>query len=381
MFYTEKGESMVKHRFSVRECEIGLNMIRNIGAKRMKTLLEFFGDASEVLGRGAKVYKDLPGIGEAIRRDLSGFDFAELEKELKVMEKEGIRTLHLEDEGYPVQLRSLPDPPPVLYVQGSLEADEFCLGIVGTRSPSQYGRMVTEKLAGEISRAGITVVSGLARGVDTIAHRAALQCNGRTIAVLGSGLKHLYPPENRSLAGRIAETGALISEQPLFRKPDRYNFPARNRIISGLSSGVLVTEAPVKSGSLITAEFALEQGREVFAVPSPITSDRGKGCNYLLRNGATMVEEIGDIVECFPELEASLIRGLNIENIRTTKAEQPLSEQERAILHHLSETPVHIDTIAGKTKLSSQVVSAFLMQLEMLEKVKNTGGGFYIRSF
>ena len=356
-------------------------MLRNIGTKRVETLLHRFGEHSEILGRSKSSYHGLPGIGEAIIRDLSTFDFHSLEHELKTMEKEGIRCLHLNDDEYPKLLRKIADPPLVLYLKGRLEKDAFCFGVVGTRSPSQYGKMVAEKLSIELSRSGVRVVSGLARGVDTIAHRAALKCNAPTISVLGSGLLHIYPPENRSLAERIAESGALLSEQPLFRKPDKYNFPARNRIISGLSKGVLVAEAPVKSGSLITAELAIEQGREVFAIPSPITSNRGKGCNHLLRNGANFVEEIGDIIECFPELEAALTEKLHLSKIEQKVAEQPLSEQERALLKHLSDTPMHIDALASKTSIPSPVASALLLQLEMLEKVKNSGGGFYIKSF
>ncbi len=276
---------------------LGLNLVEGLGPKRIASLISFFGSPSRAWDATAEEILEVPGMGERIaqvflqvKRD------GLLERELEIMEREGIGFLTILDEGYPSLLKEIKDPPPVIYVKGEL-SDSFNLAIVGTRKPSPYGRKVAREFAKEIALRGVCVVSGLARGIDSEAHRGALEAEGLTYAVLGSGLLKVYPPELKGLAREIEDKGALISEYPLLTPPLSQNFPRRNRIISGLSRGVLIVEAPLKSGAMITVFYALEQGRDVFAIPGSIYSPQSEGSNLLIQQGAKLVMKPDDLLE------------------------------------------------------------------------------------
>ncbi|MGC4191600.1 MAG: DNA-processing protein DprA [Thermomicrobiales bacterium] len=289
------------------------------------------------------------------------------------LERDGISVVTIDDAAYPRLLREIHQPPPVLFVRGTLvEDDAMAVAIVGTRQITPYGRTVTEAIASGLAQAGVTVVSGMAKGVDGVAHQAALDAGGRTIAVLGSGLRQIYPAEHRRLAERIAELGAVISDYPPDTKPDARNFPARNRIISGLSCGVVVTEAPEKSGALITVDFAADQGRDVCAVPGPVGASKSAGCNQLIRNGAFLVRSARDVLD-------DLGIGRTPEQLAVQQA-LPLGESERLLLGVMSGEPRHIDDLRELANLPTTEVSSVLMLLELQGLVTNAGAQHYVRS-
>ncbi|HAV76130.1 MAG TPA: DNA-protecting protein DprA, partial [Anaerolineae bacterium] len=265
---------------------IGFNLIKGIGAVRMQGLLAYFGDL-ESAWRSSQAELAEAGLGlKVIERVVQARESVDLDKVWEKIEKQGIKILTWQDETYPQRLKEIDQPPPVLYIRGEyLPDDLFAVSIVGTRRVTPYGRQITEELASFLAANGMTVISGLARGVDVIAHQTSLKAGGRTIGILGSGVDRIYPPEHRALAEQIMERGAIISDYPPGTPPDASNFPPRNRIISGLSLAVVVIEAGETSGALITAEFAAEQGREVFAVPGSILAPQSKGTNKLIQQG------------------------------------------------------------------------------------------------
>ena len=276
-----------------------LNMVQGIGYIRLKVLLDEFKEPGDILRASLGKLRSVKGIGPAIAQAVkdAGSDH-DIDKEIMLISKAGAEVLTVFDKGYPENLKNIYDPPMVLYVKGSIrKEDELSISIVGSRKCTYYGMNMADKIAGQLAAACVTIVSGLARGIDTSAHKGALKAKGRTIAVLGSGLGNIYPAENRPLAEKIAQSGAVISEFPMQMPPDRNNFPRRNRLISGLSRAVLVVEAANKSGALITADFALEQGRDVYAVPG--TADRlsSMGTNSLIKQGAKLVDNVEDILE------------------------------------------------------------------------------------
>lgn len=293
-------------------------------------------------------------------------------RELERLEADGVQVIPLADEAYPALLQEIANPPPVLFVRGTLlEIDRVAVAVVGTRRVTPYGRDVARSIAGDLARAGVTVVSGLAHGVDGIAHQAALEANGRTIAVLGSGIHDIYPREHRNLAQRIAEQGAIMSDNLPNAKPDRWNFPARNRIISGLSQGVLVVEAPERSGALITVDFAADQGRDVFAVPGPVNAASSAGCLKIMRDGARPVRDANDILEDLRLLRPEL-----------PDAEQPvlfIDDDDRRVLHVLTSAPLHIDDVVEASGLPLPRVSAILLTLELQGLATNAGAQHYTR--
>lgn len=295
-----------------------------------------------------------------------------LDQEMERLQRLGIEVVALSDDAYPYLLAQIPAPPPVLYFRGTLVPDDpDAVAIVGTRRVTHYGKETTHQVATELAEAGVTVVSGLARGVDGIAHRAALKAGGRTYAVLGSGVDVVYPGEHTHLAEEIAASGAIISEHPPGTKPDAVNFPARNRIISGLSRAVVVTEAPTKSGALITCDFAADQGREVFALPGSVLSPSSGGCNQLLRDGARLVTSAADILE-----------DLNLGQSREQHAVQqalPVTDEERKVLAVLTAEPRHIDDLALLLGLPIHHGSMLLSMLELKGMVRNVGAQHYIR--
>src|SRR3989344_2604420 len=298
------------------------------------------------------------------------------EKYMEEISEKGIKWKTIFDEDYPKLLKEIYDPPLVFYYKGEiLPEDSKALAVVGTRKITGYGKLVTEKFTSELVTFGFTIVSGLARGVDSAAHWAAVNGKGRTIAVLGGGLNKIFPPENERLAKEIENGfGAVISEFPPDYPSVPGNFPARNRIISGLSLGVLVTEAAVDSGSLITARFALEQGREVFAVPGPVTSDLSKGPIDLIKEGAALVSEAGEILE---ELGMGEVSGIRYQVSGENLGKH--SEEEKKILEILENESKHIDEIGRELKLHCAKVSASLLKMEISGMVRNLGSGIYCK--
>ncbi|MGD2065306.1 MAG: DNA-processing protein DprA, partial [Dehalococcoidia bacterium] len=294
-----------------------------------------------------------------------------LDDEMEKLEHHRVKPLICEDPLYPARLKQIYDYPPVLYVKGNLPAeDEPCLAIVGTRRPTIYGRQVAEEIVAELVRSKITIVSGLARGIDSVAHRTALEAGGKTIAVFGSGLDIVYPGENAKLAQAIMEQGALVSEHPLGVKPRAENFPLRNRIMSGLSLGVLVVEAGERSGALITAHQAVEQNREVFAVPGSILSPASQGSNRLIQEGAKLVRDYTDILQ---ELNLTIVvQQAEIKDF------SPGDEFESAILRQLTSEPIHIDEICRCSGLTMQEISSALAMLELKGIVRQVGNMNYV---
>jgi len=308
---------------------------------------------------------------EAAAKLKAELERADPERELSLARKAGAWTLTFEEEGYPRVLRELPDPPLVLYVLGELHPeDERAIAIVGTRRATSYGRLVARKLAEELASWGVTVVSGLAPGIDTAAHRGALAA-GRTVAVLGTGLGRPYPAGSARLMEEIAARGAVISEFPWEREGAKWTFPRRNRIIAGLSRGVVVVEAPERSGALITADLALEQGKEVFAVPGPITSEVSRGTNRLIQEGAKLVTCAADILEEFPDFAGS----------REAKgAAMELGPDEERVYNALAGEPLTAEEIAERTGLPYAAVARALLELSLAGMVEEVPGGRYIRT-
>ena len=309
-----------------------------------------------------KQYKD----GSGITVPLSPKIYSDAEKEIENAEKEGIELITINSPKYPRKLRDVKDSPLVLYMRGNIiEDDENAISIVGSRKCSSYGRMIAEAFSNEIALAGITVVSGLAEGVDTLSHRGALAASGRTIAVLGSGIDHIYPSSNKILAEKIIKSGALLSEFPLGTAPHKYNFPFRNRIISGLSIATLVVEAAEHSGSLITARLAAEQGKDVFVVPGNITSDKSKGANQLIQDGAIPVICVKDILTY-----------IGYKKKINTKNGKRLSDEEILILDALDNDAKTVETIAQETAISPNKLASILTHMEIKQLIKRTAGRF-----
>ncbi len=356
-----------------REAWLALNMVPHVGPAAFALLLGHFGAARRVLKAPLKALERIPNIGPTTAEAIRSFPAEEaLAQERKRMAARGLRFLTLQDAEYPAPLREIHQPPPVLYIRGSwLDADRRAMAIVGSRDASPYGRGVADRLACDLAVRGLTIVSGLARGIDAAAHRAALRAGGRTIAVLGAGADIIYPSEHRKLADGIAERGALLSEFPLGTNPHPGNFPQRNRLISGLCLGVIVVEAAVDSGALITANHAVEQGREVFAVPGIARGRLSQGCHRLIKTGAKLTERWEDVME---EI------GVQAPSLHETVPELPPVEgEERRVLSRLGEEPVHIDALIAASKLPAPAVAASLLSLEMKGWVKQLSGKTFVR--
>ena len=354
---------------------VAFSRILGIGPIRFKLLLDYFHE--DIAAAWKADSKELAQAG-LDTKTIDGFlkqrTTSKPQQELEKLERLRIRVLTLKDKDYPDLLKELINAPPVLYIAGTFkkEEDRFALGIVGTRKVSSYGRQVTEQFARELAEGKVTVVSGLAHGIDTIAHTATLDAGGRTLAVLASGLDTIYPADNLGLARRIVESGqgALVTEFPLGIKPDGRNFPARNRIISGLSQGILVTEAPKQSGALITANFALEQGRDVFGVPNSIYSPGSVGVNKLIQDGAHLVTNVQDIL-------MALNLFLVPQHVEI-QAALPDNSEERTLLALLSHDPRHVDEIIRDSGLPTTVVSSTLMMMELKGMIRQFGGMQYV---
>ena len=350
---------------------IGFTLVKGIGAVRFQRLLERFGDA-ESAWRAAPA--DLAGAGlglKMIERLVAVRKKVDLSLIWDQIQSKGIQVLTWLDEAYPQRLKEIEQPPPVLYLRGELSPeDSWAVAIVGTRRVTPYGRQVTEEAASFLAANGITIVSGLARGVDAIAHSAALRAGGRTLAVLGSGVDRIYPPENRVMAEQIIEHGAILSDYVPGTPPESSNFPPRNRIISGLSIAVVVVEAGETSGALITAEFAAEQGREIFAVPGNILAPQSKGTNKLIQQGALPLLSANDIMQV-----------LNLTRVGQHKAARkalPADDVEAKLLETMGEESLHVDEIRNQSGLPVEKVSATLIMMELKGMVRQVGNMHYV---
>ncbi len=360
------------------EACIALNMLPTVGPVRMRKLLEVFKEPQQILAAKRTELRKVEGIGNEVADQISNWESTvDLAGELERVRAFGATVMTRESPSYPRSLREIHAPPIVLYVLGELqERDHHAVGIIGARRTTHYGTESAKKLSYQLSYAGLTIISGLARGIDTAAHQGALAAKGRTIAVIGSGLAKLYPPENAALAERIRSgNGAIVSEFSMEIEPDRQTFPMRNRIISGWSHGILVVEAGLNSGALITAAQALEQGRSVYAVPGHINAPSAMGSNRLIQQGAKLAMDASDILDdlqiLLPETKPSaeaIARPL-----------PPLSDTERRIYDAIDATETSIDDITARSELSSAAVSSTLLQLELKRLVKQLPGKYFVK--
>jgi DNA processing protein len=350
---------------------VAFSGVVGIGRVRISQLKEHFGSLQEAWQAPEGKLRQAGLDSRSIDALVTLRPRISLDAEMEKLERYRIKVLIHEDPLYPARLKEIYDYPPVLYVRGNLPVqDEPCLAIVGTRRPTIYGRQVTEEIVADLARSKITIVSGLARGIDSVAHRAALDAGGKTIAVFASGLDIVYPGENAKLAQAIMEHGAVLSEHPLGAKPKPENFPLRNRIMSGLSLGVLVVEAGERSGALITAHQAVEQNREVFAIPGSILSPASQGTNRLIQEGAKLVRNYTDILQ---ELNLTIV----VQQAEI-KGFSPADEAESAILKQLSSEPSHIDEICRRSGLAMPEVSSTLAMLELKGIARQAGSMNYV---
>ena len=342
---------------------LALSLTPGLGSILIKRLLERFRTPEAVFRASVKELSGIEGLGEKVADEIrKGPQKEMVERELSLLERAGGKIITLKDDDYPRRLKDIYDPPALLYVRGELRReDELAVAIVGSRKTAPYGRWMTEKIGEDLARHGVTVVSGMARGIDSLAHKGAIQGGGRTIAVLGCGVDVIYPSENRSLFHQIIEQGAILSEFPMGSPPEGGHFPKRNRIISGLSIGVVIVQASAESGSLITAGYALEQGREVFAVPGNVGVEGSRGTNQLIKDGAKLVESSDDILE-------EILPQWRREEGGAQRIETPVPDlvgEEEILYKLLGETPLHIDAIIRESQLDPGKVSSLLLDLEL----------------
>jgi DNA processing protein len=350
---------------------IGFNMVKGIGAVRFQALLAAFGSAEAAWHASPQALFSMGLSPRVVENFTSLRSQVNLEKVWEQIQARNIQIHTWEDETYPRRLKEIDQPPPVLYSLGDLvPEDEWAVAVVGTRRVTSYGRQVAEELGAALARSGVTVVSGMARGVDALAHQAALDAGGRTLAVLGSGVDRIYPPEHRRLAEQISNQGAILSDYAPGTAPDAANFPPRNRIISGLSIAVVVVEAGGKSGALITASFAADQGREVFAVPGNIKAPQSEGTNRLIQQGARPLLDVNEVLE-----------SLNLSSITEQSAARavlPADATESHLIDILGMEPLHVDDIRERTGLPIDQVSAALALMELKGMVRHLGGMNYV---
>ena len=363
---------------AARRAAVLLSLVSGIGPLTRRALLDRFGTAEDVFRAAPSDLRSVQGMGVKLTRAVVRAPRElDVDAELQRCHDCGLAVLLDTDDQYPRALREIHDPPGVLFARGELLArDTLSIAIVGTRHATAYGRRQAERLATGLARTGLTIVSGLARGIDGVAHRAALS-GGRTIAVLGSGLLNIYPPEHRKLAARVAERGVVLSEAPPLAKPLSGAFPQRNRLISGLSLGVIVVEAADRSGALISAEHAMEQGREVYAVPGPADSRTSRGCHRLLREGAKLVESVEDVIEELgPLVEAAPGEDGDVVH---HPCELLLNDQEQAVLSAIQEDPTNIDSVAAASSLPIHRVLSTISVLEMRHLIRRISGQLVAR--
>ncbi|TET98223.1 MAG: DNA-protecting protein DprA [Anaerolineales bacterium] len=351
---------------------IGFNRIHGVGAARFNLLLEAFGDLEYAWKATASELRNA-GLGQkTVQSILSNRDKIDPARELDRVYELGYSLLTIKDRNYPARLREIDLPPPLLYQYGELvDNDRLAAAIVGTRRATQYGKSVAREIAYVLAGCGVTIVSGLARGIDGIAHQAAIDAGGRTIAVLGSGLDKIYPPEHRGLADQIAAQGSIVSDYALGTKPEGRNFPPRNRIISGLSLAVIVIEAGESSGALITADFSADQGRDVFAVPGDIYKPSSKGTNRLIQAGAHPLVKPEEVLE---------VLNLDLVSSQDDVSEQlPEDEVEQKVFKELSKQPIHVDELLTRCSLPASTINAALAMLELKGRVRQVGGMNFVR--
>ena len=350
---------------------VGFNLVKGIGAVRLQGLRDHFGDLA-VAWEAPLDALQAAGISlKLAERVIQVRNSINLDEFLSKVTSQGIEILTWEDELYPPRLKEIDQPPPLLYVRGKLTTeDAWSVAIVGTRRVSNYGRQVAEELGSFLAVNGVTVVSGLARGVDAIAHQSAIKAGGRSLAVLGSGVDRIYPPEHTQLAGKIMASGALLSDYPPGTPPEASNFPPRNRIISGLSMATIVVEAGETSGALITAQFAIDQGREVFAVPGNILAPQSKGTNRLIEQGAHPMLSMHDLLD--------VLNLTQVNEQRQIRMVLPIDEIEQKLMNVLTHEPLHLDEIRTQTGLPIERVSATLVMMEFKGMVKQVGGLNYV---
>jgi DNA processing protein len=351
---------------------VGFQHVRRIGPVRLKRLIDRFGSISAAWQASQAELRTV--LDESSAESIAGVRSSlDLDREMERIERLGIDVLTLGDATYPQLLREVPNPPAVLYVKGTIcDGDLKAVGMVGTRRCTAYGRQIAFTMAEELAKAGVTVISGLALGIDGQGHRGALAGGGRTIAVLGSGVDQIYPSSHRDLAAQIVENGAVISDYPPGTKPDARNFPPRNRIIAGLSRGIVVVEAPARSGALITVDFAADYGRDVFCVPGNALSEHSAGCHAVIRDGGRLVTSAADVLD-----------DLGMSAPATGAAVQqsfPMSDEERHVFNYIRWEPQHIDEIAVAAGLTSSQSGALLTLLELKGAVRDAGGQHYVRS-
>ncbi|MEN3037807.1 MAG: DNA-processing protein DprA [Candidatus Kryptonium sp.] len=358
-----------------------LTMIPGIGSARIRNLVEYFKDTELIFKASLLELTKIEGIDKKLAKrivEIKNQNSKFVDEQLLKAEKVGARIITFWDSEYPDLLKKIYDPPVVLFVRGSLiENDKYSIAIVGTRTPTSYGKIICEKFATELAKINLTIISGFARGIDTIAHTSALKSGGRTIAVLGSGVDYIYPPENEKIVESVISNGAIVSEFPMGTKPDAINFPKRNRIISGMSLGVLIIETSKTGGAMITAEFANDQSREVFAVPGNIDSVKSQGTNFLIKqNRAKLVESVEDIIQEIQHLIQPVLKS------EPPKPKVELNVFESKILDVLSLTePMHVDKIAELSGLSVTDTLVHLLSLEFKDAVRQLPGKLFIRNF
>lgn len=357
---------------------IALSLVPGVGPGRIRTLISRFGSAGAVLKAGRPDIECVPGVGPQIGAAIADLHPDEIvDQQFERAERVGARLITVWDEEYPDLLKQIYDPPAFLWLRGDLqESDQQAIAIIGTRRATDYGRRIAHEFATELAGRGFTIVSGMAYGIDAAAHRGAMAAGGRTLAVLGSGVDRIYPAEHLALSNQIMENGALLSEYPLGAAPDAQNFPRRNRIVSGLALGVLVVEAHEKGGALITARLAIEQNREVFAVPGSLYSAAGTGCNRLIQNGhAKLVLTVDDIVT-----ELGMMTGSSTTVKKDyAEIEKQLSEIEALLYRSLDTTPIHIDTLCAQTNIEPSTALVYLLSLEFKGLIRQMAGKQFLR--
>lgn len=358
-----------------------IHSISGVGSRKLRQLIARYGSAVKAwhhLGHASNLHNEEPWIQQIARKRN---ELNPLEIEESLIDKR-IHTIIPEEEGYPPLLRELTDAPPLLYYKGNLSQPKEAIAIVGARRATPYGRAAAEAISKELAQNEIIIVSGLARGIDTAAHKGALSGNGITWAVLGCGLNFMYPPENKKLAEDIIEkNGALFSEFMPEMAPEPQLFPMRNRLISGMSRGVVVVEAALKSGALITVDFALEQGREVFAVPGPIFSEQSKGSNNLIRQGAKLIEGFKDILSEIPSLQRSQNQENSQENLDKNENALKTSQEHEELLQMISDLPIHIDQITMNSQLLPEQIPLALLELQLAGRIEQLPGQLYVLAY
>jgi DNA processing protein len=363
-----------------REALVALNLIEGVGPIRVRQLLEHFGEASAILNASHQELLRVRGIGEDTAKAIAGREQARLTAELKRIEDFGCQIIIQSDPEYPEILKQIYDPPVVLYVKGKLlPKDKNSIAMVGSRMTTHYGMEIARKLAYQLAYLGVAVVSGGARGIDSAAHQGALSGKGRTIAILGTGINLVTPPENLKLFEQIAANGAVVTQFPFNRPGDKQSFPIRNRIVAGMTLGTVVVEANLTSGALITANFATEYGRQVFAVPGRIDSPRSKGCHDLIKKGAKLCEDAEDILSEFEYLFPATNRPPSPAVTGVLPALE-LSENEQRVYDTLDHEECNVDEVIRKSALPASAVSVALLSLEMKRLIKQLPGKLFVKN-